>query len=120
MRPGIGFRAVVADCFDGDNPGFTHPLGTAKVRFVLARKPGKGTWARADAAPTPTEAAAELGWHGPSRPGQWRRIQRRFGDGHTETWWAADAALGGWGPDRRLRLVVATTDPDRLPGHSSW
>ena len=95
---GIRFRAVVADCFYGDNPGFTHALGTAKVPFVLARKPRWGTWAPADAAHTPTEAAAELGWHGPSRPGQWRRIQRRFRDGHTETWWAADAALGGWVP----------------------
>jgi hypothetical protein len=117
---GIGFRAVVADCAYGDNPGFTHALGTAKVPFVLALKPRKGTWAPAHQAHTPTEAAAELGWHGQSRPGQWRRIQRRFRDGHTETWWAADAALGGWGPDRRLRLVVATTDPAHLPGHSSW
>ena len=33
---------------------------------------------------------------------------------------SADAQLGGWGPERRLRLVVATTDPARLPGHSSW
>jgi SRSO17 transposase len=117
---GIGFRAVVADCFYGDNPGFTDALVAAKVPFVLALKPRKGAWAPADAAHTPTEAAAELGWRGPSRPGQWRRIQRRFRDGHTETWWATDAQLGGWGPDRRLRLVVATTDPARLPGHSSW
>jgi len=117
---GIGFRAVVADCFYGDNPGFTQALTAAKVPFVLALKPRKGTWAPADQAHTPVEAAAELGWHGPSRPGQWRRIQRRFRDGRTETWWAADATLGGWGPDRRLRLVVATTDPATLPGHSSW
>jgi DDE superfamily endonuclease len=47
---GIGFRAVVADCAYGDNPGFTHALGTAKVPFVLALKPRKGTWAPADAA----------------------------------------------------------------------
>ena len=47
-------------------------------------------------------------------------MTRRFRDGHTETWWAADAQLGGWGPDRRLRLVVATTDPASLPGHSTW
>jgi hypothetical protein len=47
-------------------------------------------------------------------------VTRSFRDGHTETWWAADAQLGGWGPDRRLRLVVATTDPASLPGHSSW
>jgi hypothetical protein len=47
-------------------------------------------------------------------------VTRRFRDGHTETWWAADATLGGWGPDRRLRLVVATTNPASLPGHSTW
>ena len=29
-------------------------------------------------------------------------------------------AAGRLGPGRRLRLVVATTDPGRLPGHSSW
>ncbi len=120
QQAGIGFRAVVADCFYGDNPGFTDALAAAEVPFVLALKPRKGTWAPADAAHTPTEAAGELGWRGARKPGQWRRIQRRFRDGHTETWWAADATLGGWGPQRRLRLVVATTDPARLPGHSSW
>jgi hypothetical protein len=119
-QAGVRFRAVVADCFYGDNPGFTDALVAAQVPFVLALKPRKGTWAPADAAHTPTEAASELGWHGPARPGRWRRIQRRFRDGHTETWWAADAQLGGWGPDRRLRLVVATTDPASLPGQSSW
>jgi SRSO17 transposase len=119
-QAGIRFRAVVADCFDGDNPGFTDALGAAKVPFVLALKPRRGTWAPADQAHTPVEAAGELGWRGPTRPGRWRRLQRRFGDGHTETWWAADAQLGGWGPDRPLRLVVATTDPKRLPGHATW
>jgi DDE superfamily endonuclease len=120
QQAGIGFRAVVADCFDGDNPGFTDALTAANIPFVLALKPRKGTWAPADQAHTPVEAARELGWRGPGKPGQWRRIQRSFRDGHTETWWAADARLGGWGPDRRLRLVVATTDPASLPGHSSW
>src|SRR5215207_9335668 len=119
-QAGIEFQAVVADCFYGDNPGFTDALAAADVPFVLALKPRKGTWAPAEQAHTPVEAAGELGWQGPRKPGRWRRIQRRFRDGHTETWWAADAQLGGWGPDRRLRLVVATTDPARLPGHSSW
>jgi SRSO17 transposase len=117
---GIGFRAVVADCAYGDNPGFIDALVAAEVPFVLALKPRKGTWAPAEAAHTPTEAAGELGWRSPTRPGQWRRVTRRFRDGHTQTWWAADAKLGGWGPDRLLRLVVATTDPARLPGHSTW
>jgi hypothetical protein len=86
----------------------------------LALKPRKGTWAPADQAHTPVEAAGDLGWHGPTKPGRWRRVIRRFRDGHTETWWAADATLGGWGPDRPLRLVVATTNPASLPGHSTW
>jgi len=47
-------------------------------------------------------------------------VTRRFRNGHTETWWAGDAQLGGWGPDRPLRLVVTTTDPARLPGSSTW
>jgi SRSO17 transposase len=120
QQAGTGFRAVVADCCYGDNTGVTQALGAAGVPFVVALKPRKGTWAPADAARTPTEAAGELGRHGPRKPGRWRRTQRRFRDGHSETWWAADAALGGGGPGRPWRLVVATTDPEHLPGHSTW
>jgi len=47
-------------------------------------------------------------------------VDRHFRDGHTETWWAADAHLSGYGPDTPCRLVVATTDPASLPGPSSW
>jgi len=120
QRAKIPFRAVVADCFYGDNVGFVEALGALGVRFVLALKPRKGTWAPAEAAHTPVEAARELGWGGPRAPGQWRRVIRRFRDGHTQTWWAADAVLGGWGPAGPHRLVVATTDPARLPKLSTW
>src|SRR5512132_1885962 len=116
----VPFRAVVADCFYGDNTGFVEALGRAGVAFVLALKPRKGTWAPADEPHTPVEAARKLGWAGPGRPGPWRRVTRRFRDGHTETWWAADAVLGGWGPRGPHRLVVATTDPATLPKLSTW
>jgi hypothetical protein len=116
----IPFRAVVADCFYGDNTGFVEALGRAGVAFVLALKPRKGIWAPDDEPHTPVEAARELGWGGPGRPGPWRRVTRRFRDGHTEIWWAADAVLGGWGPDRHHRLVVVTTDPARLPKLTTW
>jgi hypothetical protein len=121
-KAGIGFRAVVADCFYGDNEGFTQALGRAKVAYVLAVKPRKGVWAPAEEAHTPREAAAELAWTSPSQPGDWTPVTRRFRDGHTETWWAADAKLpaAGWGPDRRIRLVVATTDPATLPKLTTW
>ena len=119
---GIGFRAVVADCFYGDNEGFTQALGKAKVAYVLAVKPRKGVWAPADQVHTPVEAARQLAWTSPERPGDWTPVTRRFRDGHTQTWWAADAKLpaAGWGPDRRIRLVVATTDPATLPKLSTW
>ena len=121
-QAGIGFRAVVADCFYGDNPGFTEALGAARLAFVLAVKPSKGVWALAEEAHTPREAAAELAWSSPEQPGDWTAVTRRFRDGHTQTWWAADARLpaAGWGPDRRIRLVVATTDPATLPARTTW
>jgi DDE superfamily endonuclease len=121
-QAGIGFRAVVADCFYGDNTGFTEALGRASVAYVLAVKPRKGVWAPADELHTPQEAARQLAWGGPQEPGDWTPITRRFRDGHTETWWAADASLpaAGWGPSRRIRLVVATTDPATLPKLTTW
>jgi hypothetical protein len=66
------------------------------------------------------DAARELAWHGPERPGDWQPVTRAFRDGHTATWWAADAQLGWWGPDGAIRLVVATTDPATLPTTSTW
>jgi hypothetical protein len=68
------------------------------------------------------EAAQQLAWGGPERPGAWTPVTRTFRDGRTETWWAADAPLpaAGWGPDRRHRLVVVTTDPATLPALTTW
>jgi hypothetical protein len=121
-QSGISFRAVVADCFYGDNTGFTEALGRAKVAYVLAVRPRKGVWAPADQTHTPQEAAGRLAWESPKQPGDWTPVTRRFRDGHTETWWAAEATLpaAGWGPQRRIRLVVATTDPARLPKLTTW
>ena len=61
-----------------------------------------------------------LAWDGPDEPGGWQAVTRAFRDGHTETWWAADATLGWWGPDGARRLVVATADPAILPGKATW
>jgi SRSO17 transposase len=121
-QAGIGFRAVVADCFYGDNTGFTEALGRASVAYVLAVKPRKGAWAPAEELHTPQEAARQLAWGGPQEPGDWTQVTRRFRDGQVETWWAADASLpaAGWGPSRRIRLVVATTDPATLPKLTTW
>jgi SRSO17 transposase len=116
----VPFRAVVADCFYGDHLGFVEALETARLPYVLALKPNKGIWAAAEDAHTPQEAAQDLRWESPEAPGDWSPVQRRFRDGHDETWWAAELTLGGRGPDRRQRLVVVTTDPATLPALSTW
>jgi hypothetical protein len=43
-------------------------------------------------------------------------VTRVFRDGHAETWHAAEATLGWWGPDGARRLVAATACPERPPG----
>jgi hypothetical protein len=117
---GFCFRAVVADSAYGDQDGFRAGLAEAGLPFVMALRPHRGTWARAADAHTPVEAARVLAWGGPGDPGDWHPVTRTFRDGHAETWWAADASLGGWGPDGVRRLVVATADPGTLPDKATW
>lgn len=119
-QAGVSFRAVAADCAYGDQDGIRSKLVDAGMPFVLALKPRHGTWARGDQAHTPVDAARVLTWGGPGDPGDRNAVIRRFRDGHTETWWAADARLGWWGPDGTTRLVVATADPATLPAKATW
>src|SRR5262245_5664071 len=115
LAAGVPFRAVVADCAYGDNLGFEETLEEAGLPFVLALKAAKGVWEPLADTQTPEEAARRLPWRGPRRPGAWARVERRFRDGHRETWWAAELAFAGYGPDKTWRAVVATTDPATRP-----
>ncbi len=94
---GFAFRAVCADSAYGDQDGFRGELAEAGLPFVMALRPRRGTWARVADAHTPVDAACALAWGGPDDPGDWTAVRRTFRDGHAETWWAADAKLGGWG-----------------------
>src|SRR5213083_3766542 len=117
---GFTFRAVAADSAYGDQDGFRGELAEAGLPFVMALKPRRGTWAYGADAHTPVDAARDLAWGGPDDPGDWHPVTRAFRDGHAETWHAAGARLGWWGPDGARRLVVATADrlpcPRRPPG----
>src|SRR5205814_9897813 len=117
---GFAFRAVAADCAYGDQDGFRAELAEAGLPFVMALKPRRGTWAYGPDAHTPVDAAHAQAWDGPDDPGGWQPVTRAFRDGHTETWWAADATLGWWGPDGARRLVAATADPATLPAKATW
>jgi SRSO17 transposase len=117
---GLPFRAVVADCGYGESEAFEGALWEAGLPYVVGLKPSRGTWAPEEEPHTPKEAAQELAFNGPDDPGEWVAVLRRFRDGHTETWWAAELTLGGYGPDKLTRLVAATTDPGTLPDVSTW
>src|SRR5947199_1256 len=101
---GFAFCAVVADSAYGDQDGFRAELAEAGLPFVMALRPHRGTWARDAGAHTPVDAARALAWGGLENPGDWHPVTRTFRDGHAETWRAADATLGGWGPDGARRL----------------
>jgi SRSO17 transposase len=120
LAAGVVFRAIVADCGYGSNEAFVDALQQAGLPFVVALKPSQGTWAPVDAPHTPQEVAAQLPWEGPEAPGDWTKVERRFRDGHSETWWAAELTWAGYGPQQAVRLVVATTDPATLPEQSTW
>ena len=92
LDAGFTFRAVVADCFYGENATFEGALAGAGLPFVLALKPSSGIWAPAEALHTPAEAARELRWNGPEDPGDWTPVVRR----RPGTWQPL-----GHGPERR-------------------
>jgi hypothetical protein len=120
VAAGIPFRAVVADCFYGENEGFTTGLAHLGVGYVLALRPSHAWWARVDQINSLVDAARTASWVGPDAPGDWQPVVRAFRDGHTETWWALEVQVGPYGPQRRQRAVVATTDPATLPEHATW
>jgi len=117
---GIPFRAVVADCFYGEDHRVQQGIRDLGKGYVLALKPSHAWWHPIDSIGSLQEAAEAAGWQSPDVPGTWVRIERTFRDGHTETWWALEVDLGPYGPKKPLRAVVATTDPAALPEHGTW
>jgi hypothetical protein len=105
---------VVAACFSGENEGVTTGLAQRRVGYGRARRPAPAWWARADQSTALADAARPAAWDGPEAPGDWQPVGRAVRDGHTETWWALEIPGGPYGPHRRQRAVVATTDPATL------
>ena len=110
---GFVFRAVCADSAYGDQDGLRGELAEAGLPFVMALKPRRGTWAYDADAHIPVDAARALALGGPADPGGWQAVTRAFRDGHTETWYAADAVLDWWG--RTAPGAWWWPPPTRLP-----
>jgi len=116
--------AVAADSACGDQDGFRAELAEAGLLFVMALKAAPRDLGLRAGCAHPVDPTRALAWDGPDDPGDWQAVTRTFRDGHTETWQAADAVLGWWGPDgaRRLRrppptLPPCRTRPPLVPGH---
>ena len=112
---GVPFCAIVADCFYGDNNALETALLKRRLPHVLARRGALGRgWAPVEADHSFKDAARSLALRA------WHEVIRRFRDGHTERWWAAELTLFGYGPGRPVRAICATTDRHELPAASTW
>ena len=114
------FRAIVADSLYGENDTFRIGLDTLKVGYVLALKPSHCWWHVEEEIGSLAEAAEAAAWNGPAQPGAWEQVVRSFRDGHEQVWWALELVVGPYGPEKRLRAIVVTTDPLQLPGLTTW
>jgi SRSO17 transposase len=120
MAAGIPCRAVVADSFYGEDEVLRQDLGARGLGYVLALQSSHGWWHREGTIGSLQEAVAAAPWGGADHPGAWVPVERRFRDGHTETWWVLEVEAGPYGPQKPQRVLVATTDPRTLPTLSTW
>ena len=117
---GIPFRVVVADCIYGENPQLQSELWAARLQYVLAVRPHRGSWQYVEdpkhpPAFTPAEAAQRL----PLK--QWQRTVRPDSHGKDLVRYIAELRLGTiYGPDRPFRLIAATEDPIKLKPDATW
>jgi SRSO17 transposase len=120
MEKSIPFRAVVADCFYGEDRGFKRCVGKLGVGYVLALKKSHCWWHLEGTIGALWQAAELAGWKGAQEPGDWTRVMRTFRDGHREEWWALEVEAGPYGKERAKRALVVTPDPEGLPDLATW
>jgi hypothetical protein len=113
-------RAVVADCFYGEDEELKRGLRERNLGYVLALKPSHSWWHQEDEMGALWQVAEAAGWQDADHPGQWVHVARQFRDGHSETWWALEVQAGPYGPERGQRAIVVTTDPAALPDLTTW
>jgi hypothetical protein len=120
VKMGIPFRAVVGDILYGEHRKFKEGLENKGTPYVLALKPSHAWWHPVEEVGWVEGVALASYWGGAEDPGEWVKLERHFRDGHAEVWWALEAECRAFGPEKRRRLVVATTDPATLPSLTSW
>jgi hypothetical protein len=119
IQAGFSFRAVVANSFFGEDWSLRHGLRNLEIGYILALKPSH-SWSHPEGSiGSLEEAIREAGWQDAHCPGKWVKIIRYFRNVSPEEWWMLEVVAGPYGPHRRQRAVVATTDPETLPPAST-
>ena len=117
---GVGFRAVVADSFYGEDREFKRSLERSGVGYVLSLKKSHSWWHLEGTIGALWQAAQAARWRGAEEPGDWTKVVRTFRDGHREEWWALEVEAGPYGEERAQRALVVTPDPETLPDLATW
>ena len=115
LAAGVAFKAIVADAFYGDHIGLARVLTQRGLPYVLSHSGQKSQgWARAELVHSFKDAAEDTSLR------DWHAITRQFRDGHRERWWATELTLFGYGPNKPVRAICATTDRRTLPEKATW
>jgi hypothetical protein len=123
VQTGVPFRAVVADSFYGEDEDFKQLLRGLGVGYVLALKESHSWWHKEGQIGALWEAVEAAGGKNAEQPGQWSKVVRTFRDGREEEWWALEVEAGPYSPNTKKahrRVLVVTTDPERLPRLGTW
>jgi SRSO17 transposase len=120
LAAAIPCRAVVADSFYGEDEPLRQELQARGLGYVLALQPSHCWWHLEGTIGSLQAAVDAAPWGGPEEAGAWVPVERRFRDGHGETWWVLEVDAGPYGPQKPQRVLVATTDPATLPTLSTW
>jgi hypothetical protein len=120
VKLGLPFEAVVADNFYGEDLTFRQGLRDLRLGYALALKPSHSWWHHIGTPGSLQEVARDAGWKSATQAGQWVKVERTFRDASKQTWWALEVQVGPYGPEKSERVIIATTDPEKLPDNSTW
>jgi len=100
---GFKFNLVLADSLYGESGStFLRVLDELKLEYVVAIRSNHGVW---------LPQGARI------RYNRWRRFERTFANGDSETRYIREIIFG---QRRQQRYWQITTDPETLPTHSTW
>ena len=103
QKLGFKFELVLADSLYGESDvNFVSVLSKFNLNYLLAIRSNHAVW-------LPREQ--KVRWN------NWRKFERVFGDGRTETRYIREIIFG---KRRQQQFWQITTDIDTLPDHSTW